>query len=1641
MSLVPNPYFAGPPATQPDTFFGRKDVLRFVDETLASPMHNVIVFYGQRRIGKTSILHQIAHRLDQDYEAVFFDMQSIVAGPAQNLLYGLAREVAGKLNIEPPNRADFQDDPDAFRTTFLPQVYNSLGQKRLLLLLDEFDALSLDVAPTELDTLPLVKMLNRIIQSDDKRVVFLFVVGRRLKDLSSVQLQIFRGARDQQIGLLKKESTVQLVTGLANGALTFQDDALERIWALTNGHPYFTQLLCHEIFSQAQRNNDWTVTPSQVDQIIDNAINAGQSALQWFWDEVPSLERFTLYSIGQLTADSRAASLDQLIEQRNTQGVKVPDIELRALPDILVDRQVLRRDPDDNYRFAVELVRRWIVTSHSWDEVARELRRSAVDEPARTVFEAGRATYQTDVEFAIQSFTRALSLNPDYVEARLWLARAKAKHGDLLGAIDEFAYVERFGGREAREARLGMADVRAQYGQKLEEQNKVEEAKQEYQRVLELDVRHTLANARLADIFLEQADEQLTAGGVEAARPFYEQAIKYCLDIETEHKMEIRLDEYSREQEAAHNWKEAELAGELSSTLITEADESREGLLRVRLGWARWHLEKHELEAAASVYHRITEHNNGNAVRQSIENDLLRYSQQQEENNQWTAAEDALKLLVELFPDDPQNKSRLADNLCRQAEYYLHQNSLTKAGAIYQRALQHDSKTKTAQHAMVAGYQSYRRDRVKDDTLQTQKLVEEAMQSLVTILSQTIDDDSINIQAYEWLAEARLKLGNTLLVNDRLAEAQNLYHQALDDLTYVLQFTKEKKLAHHHQQVMLWIKLGQISLEEARFDQAEHYFRQVLAAVPVGPPETIDTIKTIFNEYRRRQEQQLQWGQARKAIELLDQLFPNDNQVHLWLAEINVTLADWHLHRAIPDPDEARQLARSALSVSLPLQETEQIALQIKKSFKEGCRLREESDPPDWARAEDIMNRLVSLFPDDLDVHGGLAAMRTRQGDWYLNRANPYPDDAVYDLAEAGGVYRRALNDLPGDNSHLVAHLKESFRAYQLKQRPLNQPLAKQAVVILAGLLPHDAEVQQWMQEETEVSKKVGSLPRWLAVAGIALAVCFVIILLVGPDIDNVFFTQHNTPPEIGLITETPEDATTAPTLPNKTSTSTPTSSPTPEPTNTPLPPTDTPTPPPTPTETTIPPTDTPTPNTPSPTPTVSTGTATNADFTPPLDTTPTPYPALQRLEPNADESFTGANSAPVLTWQPPEEGLGPDEYYLVTLNYTDREGQPTQISRSATTNAWAAGLDLYQSLHPTERQVQWRVSVVKDNPENPQQIISLSAPGPTRTFTWNRMPLAQNTAGLDVVINPNNPDSMLAILQELGIYKSDNGGLDWSRVLSDATVQSLHIAPNDPDTVYAGNFGHVLVSQDGGTTWLEQNVHRLDTEIQVFDITTDPDNAGSVFVATQEGILHSANGGNSWTPLDLAGQRSSPLVLNIRFYNIIIANKTVYAVGEDTNIYWRGVDDSNEPWQIIECKICVSPILSIAIDPIDSNHILVGSSDSVLSITSNGGITWDRIQLPTTVATLKISTVIFNPANPQTIYAGSGNNYNPHDGQALYRSNDGGKTWGQLNGDFNSGPNAPYIQAVGVISQSIIIAGSQGVFLSDDDGVNWIQE
>src|SRR4029079_6781497 len=78
--IEPNPYIVGNPIRSESMFFGREDDFRYVRTKLEGVSQGVvIVFCGERRVGKSSILYQLVNgRLGDRVVPVFVDMQEMV---------------------------------------------------------------------------------------------------------------------------------------------------------------------------------------------------------------------------------------------------------------------------------------------------------------------------------------------------------------------------------------------------------------------------------------------------------------------------------------------------------------------------------------------------------------------------------------------------------------------------------------------------------------------------------------------------------------------------------------------------------------------------------------------------------------------------------------------------------------------------------------------------------------------------------------------------------------------------------------------------------------------------------------------------------------------------------------------------------------------------------------------------------------------------------------------------------------------------------------------------------------------------------------------------------------------------------------------------------------------------------------------------------------------------------------------------------------------------------------------------------------------------------------------------------------------------------------------------------------------------
>jgi photosystem II stability/assembly factor-like uncharacterized protein len=125
----------------------------------------------------------------------------------------------------------------------------------------------------------------------------------------------------------------------------------------------------------------------------------------------------------------------------------------------------------------------------------------------------------------------------------------------------------------------------------------------------------------------------------------------------------------------------------------------------------------------------------------------------------------------------------------------------------------------------------------------------------------------------------------------------------------------------------------------------------------------------------------------------------------------------------------------------------------------------------------------------------------------------------------------------------------------------------------------------------------------------------------------------------------------------------------------------------------------------------------------------------------------------------------------------------------------------------------------------------------------------------------------------------------------------------------------------------------------------------------------------------------------------------------------------------------------SLAYDPQNPDHIILGTSSGQLYRSTDGGRSWSRFARVGTDDYV-LDHIVISPTNSKLVYVSAWSVERQTDAGDLFRSNDGGKTWTALSFPHNKSIRA---MAVSPSDENIVVIGAlDGVFRSDDQGNNW---
>ena len=288
-----------------------------------------------------------------------------------------------------------------------------------------------------------------------------------------------------------------------------------------------------------------------------------------------------------------------------------------------------------------------------------------------------------------------------------------------------------------------------------------------------------------------------------------------------------------------------------------------------------------------------------------------------------------------------------------------------------------------------------------------------------------------------------------------------------------------------------------------------------------------------------------------------------------------------------------------------------------------------------------------------------------------------------------------------------------------------------------------------------------------------------------------------------------------------------------------------------------------------------------------------------------------------------------------------------------------------------------------------------------------------------DMEVHPSNSRIIYAGTAGGGVWKSNDGGATFNPIFDDycQSIGAVELDPNDPDkTIYVGT----------GETWTRNSV------------------------SVGDGLYKTTDGGANWTKI---GFENSERIANI----IVNPNNSQEIYVGVLGALWgdseeRGVYKSTDGGATWERLLYIDPktgCADLAMDPSDPNVLYAsmwefrrtgwsfesGGDKSALYKSTDGGKTWNKIHNGFPEGKLGRLGIAVAPSNTNVLYTVIEAEKDERKG--LYRSNDAGASWEQLNNDFGITVRPFYFSRIVVDpkNEDVVVKGGLSGSISRDGG------
>ena len=322
-----------------------------------------VVIFAPRRFGKTSLVRRMAQELGRR-RALVAEINLMFTPTKEKLAGRLAQEIADRLlgvvgkakenlrvfsglRITPTIAVDPVDgsfsfsfagshDPEDVDATLerlfrlLPEI--SAERKRpVVLIVDEFQEVA-DIDPH------LTKLLRSVFQ-EQPEVAHIYLGSKRHlmeRIFNDANEPFWRSAKRMELGVIEPEAFKPFIAdGFRATGRKIGGDVVNRILAMTGGHPYATQEICYFLWEETPARG--TADTERFETALDKLLRSEHSHFSDLWDRARTNQRLLLAALAE--EPGRPLSEDYRV-RHNLPGAS----PMQKAVDALVQLEIVTKD-------------------------------------------------------------------------------------------------------------------------------------------------------------------------------------------------------------------------------------------------------------------------------------------------------------------------------------------------------------------------------------------------------------------------------------------------------------------------------------------------------------------------------------------------------------------------------------------------------------------------------------------------------------------------------------------------------------------------------------------------------------------------------------------------------------------------------------------------------------------------------------------------------------------------------------------------------------------------------------------------------------------------------------------------------------------------------------------------------------------------------------------------------------------------------------------------------------------------------------------------------------------------------------------------------------------------------------------------